>query len=411
MSVHSPATATINDKVFATLKRAGEPLTRAPWWLKITLIYCAARLVSFLLLSATALHEDNSPWGGQRPDYLTFINRWDVGWYERIYNNGYPTDIPRNPDGTAQPNQWAFFPVFPFLTRAFSAITLLPWAVAAPIIATAAGLAATLMIYVLFRHFASETAALWGTVFFATFPISAILQIGYAESTSTFLLAAALYLLIKRNYLLAIPVVILLDLSRPLGAPFAAVVGLHMILRLLQRKHDPISSKEFVSGLVLTLVSVVMGFIWIAVAWWVTGERTAYTDTETSWRGEHLVLFKPWFDVGIELVGPVLGPLLPLLLLAAAFFFLNSKAGRAMGSDLQIWCGVYLIYLMAVLNPQSSTFRMMLPLFPLALALAFISTSKAYRWTVVIAATVLQLVWITWLWQLSAISNGSTWPP
>ncbi|MHA7268889.1 hypothetical protein [Arthrobacter sp. HLT1-20] len=405
------ARTTINDELYALLRRFLAPLRRAPWWLKVTLLYAAARLVSFAIFLGAAWHAEASPWGGKQPDYLTFINRWDAGWYERIYDGGYPTTIPRNEDGTAQPNQWAFYPVFPLMARALSNVTGLAWAPAAALVATAAGLAAALMIYVLFRHFASPVTALWGVAFFAMFPISPVLQVPYAESLGTFFLAAALYLLIKRNYWAAIPVVMLLCLSRPAGAPFAAVVGIHLLIRLWHRKSDPFPAREMLSGALLAVVSLVMAFSWIFIAWWWTGDRTAYTDTETAWRGEDLVLFKPWFDAGVDLVGPFWGPLLPVLLVALAALFLNSRAVRAIGVDLRIWCGMYLLYLMAVLHPQSSTFRMMLPLFPLALAAAFISTSKAYRWSVLVMFGVLQIVWVVWLWQFAAISTGQAWPP
>ncbi|MGA7206700.1 MAG: hypothetical protein WBX27_18970 [Specibacter sp.] len=405
------ARPTINDELFAILRRFLAPLRAAPWWVKVSLLYVAARLVSFAILAGAAFHAGASPWGGDRPDYLTFINRWDAGWYERIFNGGYPASIPRNDDGSAQPNQWAFYPLFPLLARCVNAVFGLPWAVAGPLVAGLAGLAAALMIYVLFKHFASPGTALWGVAFFATFPISPILQVPYAESLSTFLLAAALYLLIRRRYWAAVPVVILLCLSRPAGVPFAAVVGVHLLLRWWHRRTEPFPARDRVAGLVLLAVSAVMAFAWIFVAWFVTGERSAYTDTETAWRGSPLVLFKPWFDAGVELAGPLWGPLLPLILVALAALYLNSHAVRRIGVELRAWCAMYLLYLLAVLHPQSSTFRMLLPLFPLALGLAFVSTNRAYRWSVALAFMMLQIVWVVWLWQFTAISTGQAWPP
>lgn len=405
------ARPTINDELYAILRRLLAPLRAAPWWLKVTLLYMAARLVSFAILVGAAFHAGASPWGGERPDYLTFINRWDAGWYERIFNGGYPTTIPRNADGTAQPNQWAFYPLFPLLARGLNAVTGLPWAVAATVVASLAGLAAALMIYVLFKRFASPGTALWGVAFFATFPISPLLQVPYAESLSTFLLAAALYLLIRRRYWTAAPVVILLCLSRPAGVPFAAVVGIHLLLRWWHRRKEPFPARDVVAGAVLLAVSAVMAFAWILISWWVTGERSAYTDTETAWRGSPLVLFKPWFDAGVDLVGPFWGPLLPLLFVVLAALYLNSHAVRRIGVELRVWCAMYLLYLLAVLHPQSSTFRMILPLFPLALGLALVSTNRAYRWSVALAFMVLQIVWVVWLWQFSAVSTGQAWPP
>ncbi|WP_449373666.1 hypothetical protein [Arthrobacter psychrolactophilus] len=84
---------------------------------------------------------------------------------------------------------------------------------------------------------------------------------------------------------------------------------------------------------------------------------------------------------------------------------------RKIGLELRVWCAMYLVYLLAVLHPQSSTFRMLLPLFPLALAAALISVSRAYRWSVLVMFLVLQLVWVVWLWQFAAISTGQAWPP
>ncbi|MGP9502188.1 hypothetical protein ACT3TS_08225 [Specibacter sp. AOP5-B1-6] len=404
-------TTTINDAIYAGVRRFLAPLRRAPWWLKVTLLYVAARLVSTAILLGAAWHAEESPWGGRQPDYLTFIDRWDAGWYERIFDGGYPTTIPRNDDGTAQPNQWAFYPLFPLLARALSGLTGLGWPAAGAIVATAAGLAAALMIYKLFRNFATPRTALWGVAFFAMFPVSPVLQVPYAESLGIFLLAAALHLLIKGRYWAASPTVLLLSLSRPAGVPFAAVVLVHLLLRWSHRKREPFPARELAGGSVLLFVSVVSAFVWMLIAWWLTGERSAYTDTETAWRGTGLVLFKPWFDAGVELAGPLWGPVLPVLLVVLAALYLNSRAVRRIGLELRIWCAMYLLYLLAVLHPQSSTFRMLLPLFPLALAAAFISTSRAYRWSVLVMFTLLQIVWVVWLWQFAAISTGQAWPP
>ncbi|WP_269937384.1 hypothetical protein [Arthrobacter sp. HY1533] len=407
-----PARTTINDELFMLLRRLLAPLRCAPWWLKVSLIYAAARLVSYAIFLGSAWHADASPWGGRQPDYLTFINRWDAGWYERIFNGGYPDTIPRHPDGAAYPNEWAFYPMFPLLARGLAAVTGLGWAAAGAIIATAAGLAAALMIYKLFRNYASPGTSLWGVAFFAFFPVSAILQVPYAESLGIFFLAASLHLLIRRNYWGAMPMVVLLCLSRPAGAPLAAVVGIHLLLRWWHRKREPFPVRDMVAGVLLTLLSAFMAFAWMLAAWWVTGERTAYTDTETAWRGGGgLVLFMPWVETGVQLVGPLWGPLLPVLLVALAGLYFNSRAVRRIGPELVAWSAMYLLYLMAVLHPQSSTFRMLLPMFPLALAAAFVSTSRAYRWCVLVMFTVLQIVWVEWLWQWVAISTGETWPP
>lgn len=410
-AVERGSAPTFNDRAYRALRRWAAPLRLAPWWLKVTLVYAAARFLSYTILMGAARQAAATPWSGPQPGYLEFINRWDAGWYEQIFNDGYPGTIPRNPDGSAQPNQWAFYPVLPFLARGVSAVTGLGWAGAGTFVATLAGFAAALVIYKLFRNYACPTTALWGVAFFATFPVSVVLQVPYAESLCILFLAGALHLLIRRNYAGAVPLVILLGLSRPAGVPFAAVVLVHLFLRWHNRGSEAFPRRKKVSGAALLTVSAAMALLWMVVAWWATGERSTYTDTETSWRGTELVLFKPWFDRGVEIAGTFWGPLLPILLVVLAGLWLNSGAVRKIGPELRVWCGMYLLYLLAVLDPQSSTFRMLLPLFPLALAVALVSRSRAFRCCVVLLFSLLQIVWVVWLWQYVAIDTGVGWPP
>jgi hypothetical protein len=281
----------------------------------------------------------------------------------------------------------------------------------APLVATIAGFAAVLVIFKLFRRLAPHGTALWGVAFVAVFPVSPILQVPYAESLNLALLAAALLLLVQRKYLLAIPVVVLMCLSRPVGVPFAALAWLHLLWRIKRRRTDPLETPEFLRSAALALVSCAAAVAWPLLAWSVTGELTAYTDTETAWRGEDLVLFRPWFDMGVHLFGPLGGMMAPLLLVAVAAWFLCSAPARSIGSDLRLWCVCYLGYLLAFLHPQTSTFRLMLPLFPLALAAAFVSRSRAYRICLAVMFLAGQIVWVTWLWSWSQLPGGGDYPP
>jgi hypothetical protein len=403
---------TLNDRLFQALAPAVAPLRRLPAWAQASVIYLAARFVSYCIFLAVALHQGASPWGPAHPAYLQFIEIWDSQWYQRIFDSGYPSVLPLTASGTVDSNNWAFYPLFPFLVKGISIVTGLGWTVLAPIVALLAGWGAALVILKLFRQFASAGTALWGVAFFATFPTSAILQVPYAESLSTLLLAASLYLLVRRRYLTALPVVVFMCFSRPAGVPFVAVVVLHLVLRWWHRDREPFPHGERVAGVALTLVSAAAAFAWPAIAWLVTGDRNAYTDTEMAWRGGgSLQLFKPWFSAADDLVGRFWGPLLPVLLLALAFLYLNSRAVRKIGTDLRLWCALYFLYLFAVLYPQTSTFRMLLPLFPLALATAFVSKSRAYRWTVVVMFVLLQIVWVTWLWRWTELPGGGDYPP
>lgn len=424
----------INQMLWASIQNALRPLSRLPWWLRITVLYLVTRLLSFMVFSAAALHQGTNPWFGPRPGYLQFVGIWDGEWYQRIFQGLYPQEIPRAADGTAAENAWAFYPVFPLLVRAIWSVTGLDWLVLAPLVATIAGLAAALMIYKLFRLFASTVNATWAVVFVLVFPISPILQVPYSESLNLFLLSAALYLVIKHRYFWAIPVMAFSALSRPVGMAFAGFVFLHLVFRLFdlaknseasgisgQRRWPgrraisgaikDIPPRQRWGGMLLLLTSALAAFAWPLIAWWVTGDVRAYTDTETAWRGGPLVLFQPWLDSGVQLLGPVFGVLAPFVLLIAAALYLNSAAVRKIGLDLRLWCFCYFFYLLAVLHPQTSTFRLLLPLFPLALAAAFISRSRAYRGAVVVLFLLLQIVWVVWLWAWAPLPGGGDYPP
>ncbi|MFI5084951.1 MAG: hypothetical protein ACHP7K_03365, partial [Actinomycetales bacterium] len=395
------------------LLRFGHAARRWPWWTQVGLIYAGARLVSWAIMAGVALHQGPNPWGPAAPDYQHFINFWDSSWYREVFTSGYPGTVPRNPAGTALENPWAFYPLYPVLVRALASVTALNWLVLAPAVSVLCGLAATLVVYRLFRRFATTTTALWGVVFFVTFPVSPVLQIPYAESLSLLLLAAALLLLVRGQYLWAAPVVALMCLSRPVGLPFAALVGAHLLLRLWQgwRGTRVVRRQELLRLGTLQLVSAVGAVAWPLIAWAATGDMKAYTDTETAWRGGELVLFKPWVTAGKQLLGPVLGPAAPVLLVVLAALYLNSRAVRQLGTGMRLWCVAYFLYLLAFLQPQTSTFRMLLPLFPLALAGACLSRSRAFRVTVVVMFVLLQLVWVTWLWAWAPLPGGGDYPP
>lgn len=381
-----------------------------PWWVHVVLVYAASRLFSTLVLTSVARRQVQSPWSPASPDYAQFVNFWDSGWYERIYNGGYPAELPRGDDGEVTENEWAFYPLFPATVRLFSAVTGWGWNPASILLALVYGLAAALIVYRLFRLRSHNRDALWGVALVAFFPVSPILQIPYAESLHLMLLALALYLVMTGRYLSAIPAAVLMCLARPAGVPFAAALGLLLLAGLLGQ--GPVREPPALIRLaVLTAACSAAAVSWPAAAWVVTGVPDAYVQTETAWRGAELTLFRPWLDASAGLLGPVLGPLVLAALVGGIAAVLLSPAGRRLGLPLQLWCAAYLLYLAAFWNPQTSTFRILLPLFPLALAAVLMSGSRAYRWLAVASFACLQVVWVAWLWAWAPLFGGGDYSP
>lgn len=401
-------------------RRLASAVRNWPWWLQVTGLYAATRLVSACIFMAAALHQGVNPWFPPKPDYWNFINIWDARWYAQVIANGYPSILPTDAAGNVQENTWAFYPLYPALAGGLSRLTGLNPAASLTLIAMLAGWAAALVVYTLFRQKAAHVPAMWGVAFFSTFPVSAVLQVPYAEPLSLLLLAAALLLVVRRQYLWAIPVVFLLCLSRPVGVPFAAMAGLLLVFRAAahvrkgrQRGADEAahSLRDLAALTGLTAVAGVSALAWPAAAWAATGDPQAYTKTETVWRGQDLVPFQPWFDTGVELFGPVLGLLAPVVFVALFIAMLFLPPVVRLGVELRLWCACYMGYLLMFLHPQTSTFRMLLPLFPLALGAAFLSRSRAYRGTVVVMFLLLQMVWIVWLWAWAQLPGGGDYPP
>ncbi|WP_458109048.1 hypothetical protein M1D51_07160 [Arthrobacter sp. R3-55] len=401
-----------------------------PWWLQVSLVFVVARLVSACIFMAAAIHQGTNPWFPPAPDYWNFITIWDGRWYQEAAEKGYPAVLPVDANGVVKENAWAFYALFPLLGRGLSAMTGMGTLPALTAIAMLAGLGAALVIYLLFREFTGRRTAMWGVIFVSTFPVSPILQVPYAESLNLLLLAASLLLVVRRHYLAAIPVVLLMCLSRPTGVPFAAMVGLLFLYRIWQRFRqapttlpadgsagvsgratETTSTRSLVSLAVLVFATGLAALAWPAIAWAVTGDPAAYTRTETAWRGHDLVPFKPWFDTGRMLFGPVLGVLAPFVFAGVFVLVMVSKPVRAIGPELRLWCACYMGYLLVFLHPQTSTFRMLLPLFPLALGAALLSKSKAYRGTVVAMFILLQIVWVVWLWAWAQLPGGGDYPP
>ena len=119
----------------------------------------------------------------------------------------------------------------------------------------------------------------------------------------------------------------------------------------------------------------------------------------------------PWISQGIAYFGYFTILLFPLLIVGYAAFLASPLVKRVLASPIILWCACYGAYLLIFLNPQSSTFRLLLPLFPLMLPIVAISSSRAYRWLLIGSGALLQFVWVGWLWHWKQLPGGGDYPP
>ena len=400
---------------------SGSPSLRAPfyrtWWFKIIAIFVLSRLLTTILLLILASVQGPNPWTGAHPGYFDFAAIWDGRWYNIVAGFGYPARLPVDNTGAVAQNAWAFMPAYPAAVNVVAFITRMPWSVAAVFVSAAFGLASALVFYRLLRVTLDSSTSLFAVVLFCVAPVSPLMQLAYAESMYIFFLTLALYLLVQRKYWLMLPAIAVMAFTRPSGLAFALAMGLHVIYRWAIRRREPYSRHDRVASVAVTLFSVAAGFAWPAIAAAVTGDLNAYTDTELSWRSAYIGATKLfpftswlqganwWFSTWLGLPS-WLGIAALLLLIALFAVVLFIPPVKRLGVDLRIWLVSYAIYLLAVFFPQSSTFRILLPMFPLLGAVAQ-PKSRIYRVSIVVILIAAQLGWLLICWGV----DGSDWTP
>ena len=97
-----------------------------------------------------------------------------------------------------------------------------------------------------------------------------------------------------------------------------------------------------------------------------------------------------------------------VLVIAIALFsaLLFTRPVKRIGVDLRIWVASWTVYLLAVFFPQSSVFRLFVPIFPL-LGAAALPRSIAYRIGIVLLMIAGQIGWV----YIAFWSNGYDWTP
>jgi hypothetical protein len=210
----------------------------APWQ-QVLAAYAVSRVVAGLVIAAAAAWLQNPAGVGDlHPDYLDMVVIWDGQWYRQIVERGYPHGLPLTDLGQVDYNSWAFFPLFPGLVKALM-VTGLPFSVAASVLNLALGAAAAVVIWQLFVARAPgaqvgrarSRLAVLAVATWCLLPPAAVLQVAYTEALAAVLLATALLLVVRRNYLLAVPVVLLLGLTRAVAAPLMLVIAWHAVAR------------------------------------------------------------------------------------------------------------------------------------------------------------------------------------
>jgi hypothetical protein len=384
-----------------------------PWWARVLVVFGVSRIITTIVLLGFGVVQARET-GGAVPDLFTLSANWDGQWYWSIAAGGYPSELPTNDAGHVVENAWAFLPVYPLFLGLFMRLGF-PFPIIAVFVTLAAGACAALLFERLLRSAGMDAAsALFGVVLLCTAPVSPMFQVAYAEAPGLALLFLALLLVQRRRFVVLLPVLVVMSLTRPTGLAFALFLLLYLVLRIVRWRRTPdahpLPRGEFAAIVGAGLTSFAAGLAWPGIAWAVTGSPTAYTDTELAWRAGYvghggLVPFEGWLQgfafwlrfAGVPGAGLPLAVVVALVLAALFAVFLVTPWARRLGAELRLWLVSYLVYLMAVFFPQSSTWRLLLPLSP-ALGAFAVPRSRVLRVTLVVLGIAGQLVWVYFCW-------------
>lgn len=386
-----------------------------PWWLQVLLAWAATRAVSTLAFLWAATKQGPSYWyNWSNPNYLDFVNIWDVEWYFRIFKfglgqlPGYSPHLPLNALGGVEQNAWAFMPGFPMLVRGVDYLfgNQLEWHNLAPWVSLALSFVLAIIVYQVFRLKLNHRTSLWAVTLLGFYCASPVLQTGYAETLGLVFLSGGLYFLIQHRYLASLPFLMGLSITRPGMVAFALSLAGMWLVRFIKSKRgtDEFPTPERFKLALLTAASTLLGFAWPLFAWWYTGRADAYTATELAWRtadpNAEIAPFMPWVQMAVHLLGPIFGVLGLTVFVGGMVWLLTLPSMKHLGNELRLWVASYLLYLLLVFNPQSSTFRILLPAFPLlgVLALKTVGWNRWIKALVLVVLALLQCVWLLLCW-------------
>jgi len=395
-------------------------------WLPLA-IFALTRLYGFVIIAVAARNQValSSPLHPgiyqftahpDSPGYLGLITNWDGQWYERLATDGYHLPAAGDPDGKDALWAFAFLPVFPIVVGAVMSVTGMSFAVSATVVNLLAGGAAMVVMFALVERAAGRFAAVTAVLFTSSFVAAPLFQAAYSESIALLLVCAVLLLVVQRRYVWAVPVVLLLSLTRPVTPPLAVVVIVHALVRYRGRASDPIRRREVVGMAVLAVVSAASVSLWSTITRSITSGVKATGANRGSVSNAVVAGRFGWFTNAYEHIGWIGVAGLALLVVLFVVVAL-SRLTRTWGVEVRTWFAIYPIYLLFVAGVHTGMFRYLLLAFPLALLMVGSPQPQAIprkRAALVVAVSVislaLQVPWVSHALVVTRLA-GKPWLP
>jgi hypothetical protein len=261
------------------------------------LVFIAVRLVVVVALVVAARESGRNA--------HRMLVGWDAQWYQGIAEDGY--GFTRSHDGRLL-SDFAFFPLYPLLERAVSALTGLRYVDAGLLISACASGFAAWGIFAVSDHVYGPRVGVMATVLWAALPVSVVQSMAYTESLFTALAAWSLHAVLTGRWIAAGLLACAAGLTRPLGIAVVAAVVIPAgawLVRSRDAAPDPQARLRDLRALLAALIAPLglLGYLG-----WVAGQRgdvTGYFDVASGWGNgfDGGAAFVRW--IGQLLTGPV----------------------------------------------------------------------------------------------------------
>lgn len=338
--------------------------------------YALSRVVAVLAIwIAARYYQEPAGVGHLEPTVRDMFQLWDAQWYERIVTDGYPVPLPVDPrTGEITYSQWAFFPVFPGLVRLVMTFGL-GFTTAAVLVNLVAGAAAVLLIHRVLSfpvHAATQPArerlALVAAALWCLYPATGVMLLPYTEALAACLIAGALLLLMRRQYLWFALVALVLGYTRAVAPALGLAVLIHLALRWREdRAADaPVLGGDRVRVAVMLGATAFSAIAWPVTVGYFSGLPGAFFQVQAAWgqrpdQGPFVLwLSWAWGEQGLA------GVIVMIALVATYLALVVGRHGSWMPLEVRMWALAYPLYLFAVVRPITSMWRFLLLDFPIA---------------------------------------------
>jgi hypothetical protein len=355
-----------------------------PGWAEALLIGIASRIFSIAIVWGSFVLNLPSGRGGEQNPFTM----WDGQWYTYIAVNGYHAEaVVKTPFGPGY-HDFAFFPAWPMLIRALSLGNQLPVDVVSPIAPNVLFLIAAISVWAVLERVGGRSIARWGLALLAFSPAAFIFSIGYSEPlylvfVSRFFIAADERLGLRTGLL-------------ALGAQLTRVTGAALAFASL----PDLFHRETRRQAVYVILACVIGFgawwIWIAL---LTNNPTGYMLGTPSWWLNQRPTAIPvglgsMFDRD-QWTSPIAAALLILVALGGRWLFKRGETRLALF--------VFAVLASCMLDTQTVMPRLLLIAFPAFGGMAAILPSNRWRWILLGAFALTQVVFGAYVTQLYVV--------